>query len=204
MRLTMRRRNWLGCARRPQAGGKAVEDLDRLTDEIVADVSSISPRITVALINEPLPVEHCPCCGTGLSRTVKPAIVRKLTDPAWATGSAACIYLNPTRPSLAIVLFLRSQGIFSGHLHLCQGRYLHYHCDYFDDGVPLDPCASVRTQATRIVNTVLREWQPAQTHIGTGHPDRPSPLPDLILPKVWEQERRDGKRLGPKQGRRCR
>ena len=50
-------------------------NLDRLTDEVFADLASIGPNIKLALINEPLPVEHCPCRGSGLSRTLKPAVV---------------------------------------------------------------------------------------------------------------------------------
>ena len=55
--------------------------LDRLTDQVFEDVASIGPEIKMAVINQPLPIEHCPCCGTGLSRTVKPAVTTRLTDP---------------------------------------------------------------------------------------------------------------------------
>jgi hypothetical protein len=164
-------------------------NLDRLTDEVFEDVASIGPNIKMAIINQPLPVEHCPCCGIGLSRTVKPAVITRLTDPAWAADSSCCIYINPDQPSLAIVFFLRDQEIISGHLHLCQGQYLHYHTDGIDDRVPVDRRMGVRTQATRIVNTVLSEWQSAQVVVATGDPDNPRPLSDLTLPKCWETRR---------------
>ena len=77
-------------------------DLDRLTDEVHEELASISPNIKMAVISQPLPVEHCPC-GTGFSRTIKPAVVARLTDPAWATESSCKIYINPAQASLALV-----------------------------------------------------------------------------------------------------
>ena len=165
-------------------------DLDRLTDEVFADLASIGPKVTMALINEPLPVEHCPCCGIGYSRTLKPAVVARLTDPDWATESSASIYINPAEPWVTILFSLRRQSLLTGSLHLCQGQFLHYHCEGIDDRVPVTDRPSVRTQVTNIVNSVLREWQPARVVIGTGDPDSPTLLPDLNLPKLWERARR--------------
>lgn len=161
-------------------------DLDRLTDEVFAELASIGPNIKLALINEPLPVEHCPCCGSGLSRTLKPAVVTRLTDPLWARESCACIYINPMQASLALTLFFRHQEILSSSLHLCQGSYLHYHDDWIDERVPVDRRSSVRRQAQNIVNHMLREWQPAEIFIGTGDHDQPELISELVLPECWE------------------
>ncbi len=124
---------------------------------------------------------------------MKPAVVTRLTDPTWATESSSCIYINPDQPSLAIVFFLRDQEVISGYLHLCQGQYLHYRTDGIDDRVPADRLQGVRAHATRIVNTVLSEWQPAQVLVGTGDPDNPRPLSDLILPRCWETQLLSGR-----------
>lgn len=35
-------------------------DLDRLTDEVFEDLATISPKVKLAQINQPLPVEYCP------------------------------------------------------------------------------------------------------------------------------------------------
>jgi hypothetical protein len=161
-------------------------NLDRLTDKVFADMASIGPNIKMVVINEPLPVEHCPCCGSGVSRTTKPAVVKRLTDPNWATDSLACIYINPDQASLAITLFFQNEEILSSSLHLCQGRYLHYHNEWLDDRVPVTPRPSIRTQAVGIVKHVLREWRPARTLIGTGDPEKPELISDLILPVYWE------------------
>ena len=88
-------------------------DLVRLTDEVSKELVSISPGIIVAVIDAPLPVEHCPCCGTGFSRTMRPAVVARLTDPTWLTESSCCIYINPTQPSLALVFFLRERQLLA-------------------------------------------------------------------------------------------
>ena len=161
-------------------------NLDWLTDKVFEDLASIGPNIKMVLIDEPLPVEHCPCCGSGLSRTTKPAIVKRLTDPTWDTDSSACIYINPDQASLAIILFLRGEEILTSSLHLCQGRYLHYHNEWLDDRIPVTPRPSIRTQAVSIVKHMLREWRPARTFIGTGDPDKPELISDLILPAYWE------------------
>lgn len=129
-------------------------DLDRLTDEVFEELAAIGPRVKMAVIDQPLPVEHCHACRTGLSRTVKPALVLRLTDPAWATDSTCSVYINPEEPSLAIVFFLGEHEVLSGSLHLCQGKFLHYASEGIDEPVPIQPELSVRDQAIRIVNAV--------------------------------------------------
>jgi hypothetical protein len=163
-------------------------DLDRLTDDVFKELASISPGIKMAIIDNPLPVEHCPCCGAGFSRTMKPAVVARLTDPAWLTESSCCIYINPTQPSLSLVFVLREQQLLSGSLHLCQGKYLHYYSEGVDDRVSVKPKPGIRAQATQIVKHVLEEWAPAKILIGTGNPDAPRIISDLELPKVWEKK----------------
>jgi hypothetical protein len=73
-----------------------------------------------------------------------------------------------------------------GRLHLCQGRYLHYHSEGIDDRVPVQWKPNVRAQANRIVRTVLQEWKPAKVFIGTGNPDSPEIIGNLTLPNCWE------------------
>jgi hypothetical protein len=161
-------------------------DLDRLTDEVFKDVASIGPHMKMVVIDQPMLVEHCPCCGVGLSRTMKPAVVARLTDPAWATDSSCCIYINPNQASIALVFFLREQQLLSSSLHLCQGKYLHYSSEGVDDRVPVKSKQSVRAQVIQIVSHILKEWTPARILIGTGDPDEPQIISDLLLPKVWE------------------
>lgn len=161
-------------------------DLDRLTDEVFDELAAIGPKVKLALINQPLPVEYCPACRKAFSRTLKSAVVMRLTDPAWATHSACSIYINPDQPSLAIVIFLRQQPVLSGSLHLCQGKFLDYASEGIDDRVPIRPKPSIRSQASRIVNQVLREWTPSKVFIGTGDPDAPRILNTLALPRCWE------------------
>jgi hypothetical protein len=107
-------------------------------------------------------------------------------DPGWATESSASIYINPGNPSLAMLISLRSEHMVQGHLHFCQGRYLHYHSEGIDDRLPIQSKPSVRAQASRIVQTVLQEWNPAKVFIGTGNPDSPKMISNLTLPNCWE------------------
>lgn len=162
-------------------------DFDCWTDEMLNEVQSIGENIKLTMVNEPLPVEYCPCCGTGFSNTVKETLVLKSTDPNWSIHSILSIYINPENPSLAISLGLPDKHLYSGALHLCQGRYLHYSCDYYDERVEIKQRPSVRTQATQLVQKIVSEFEPAHIFIGTGDHDRPNLIDDFELPKVWEK-----------------
>jgi len=162
-------------------------DLDSLTDHVFDELASIGPNVKFGVIDEPLPVEHCPCCGSGFSRTLKSAVVTRMTNPKWNIESSCFIYINPSRPSIALVFFLGYQQLLSGSLHLCRGRYLHYHCDGIDERIAVKSGISVRAQTQEIVNHILNEWSPATVLIGTGDPDVPDLLEDLELPDIWER-----------------
>jgi hypothetical protein len=86
---------------------------EQWADELIREVTTIGPHLGIAMVKEPQSVEHCPCCGTGFSRTLKAALVVKLTDPRWATPSVMSIYINPERPSLAIALGLGEEHLYS-------------------------------------------------------------------------------------------
>ncbi|MCA1494975.1 HNH endonuclease [Ensifer sp. NBAIM29] len=171
-------------------------NVEILTDEIVEEVHSIGVRLPLIVISEPLPIEHCPCCGNGYCRTLAPAMILRYTDPHWQTDSLASIYVNPDKPSLAIEVALRDQHLLSGSLHICEGRFLHYIDEYREDRIELRKSPSVRTQVSSLVNKVLGEWRPAEVFFGTGDPDNPLLIDDLELPQCWEHRasRRAGKR----------
>jgi hypothetical protein len=162
-------------------------DLNNMTDAVFDELKQIGPNIKLALLNEPLPVEHCPYCGTGCSRTTKPAVVTRHTDLDWPTQSACSIYINPDMPSLAIVFSLREKELCAGSLHLCQGCALHYQSEEFDERIAVTSSPSIRAQATRIVKKILKEWSPAKVFIGTGDPDAPELIDGLHLPGCWEE-----------------
>tara|TARA_B100001063_G_scaffold210174_1_gene207619 strand:- start:8130 stop:9146 length:1017 start_codon:yes stop_codon:yes gene_type:complete len=161
-------------------------DFDYWTDEMISEVNSLGKNINFVMINEPLPVEYCPCCGSGFSNTVKEAFVLKKTDPNWSTQSILSIYINPEIPSLAISLGLPQKNLYSGSLHLCQGTHLHYTCNYYDERVEVKRRPSVRTQVTRLVQKIVSDFEPAHIFIGTGDHDTPELIDSFELPRVWE------------------
>ena len=55
------------------------------TDEMISEVQSIGSNVKLTIIDDPLPVEYCPCCGIDYSNTVKEALVIKSTDPTWSS-----------------------------------------------------------------------------------------------------------------------
>ena len=71
----------------------------------------LNKTIKLSVINEPLAVEWCTSCPKrSLSRTVNKGLAAKLTAASWETDSVATVYLNPTRPSAAIFVFLGARS----------------------------------------------------------------------------------------------
>jgi len=160
--------------------------LEAWIDHALEEVKWLGKKVQIALINKPLPVEYCPCCNSSTSRTVDEGWARKLTAKNWAADSICSIYLNPTSASLAINISLKHKTVHQGHLHRC-GMHLHYHCQEFDERVPIQSKARVRPQATQIVQGVLKQWQPARLLVGTSDPDKPTLIRRFSIPSCWEK-----------------
>jgi hypothetical protein len=158
-------------------------------DSILGEVTWLGKGVKLVVADGPLDVEYCPCCRASLSSTVDENLAKKITAVSWSSDSLCSIYVNPTTPSLAILIFLKQELLYRGHLHLC-GDYLHYQCDKYNERVPIRDRPSVRTQATRIVERIINEWEPGRILIGTGDPDNPDLISGLELPEHWEQLRR--------------
>ena len=117
---------------------------------------------------------------------MKPAVVEKLTNPAWKTDSVCSIYINPKQASLALAFSLGEKELFTGRLHLCQGQNLHYTSEGVDDVVKLTATPSVRTQASNIVDHILADWGPAHVFFATGNHDDSRLIDALKLPRGWD------------------
>lgn len=163
-------------------------DIKYWVDAMFSEVECIGENIKIFLIDEPLPVNYCPCCGNAFSNVVKEGLVLKATAPNWDTESIMSIYINPVEPGLAIVMSLLDEDLFSAHLHLCQNKYLHFVSDYYDECLKVKKRPSVRTQATRIVKKIISDWEPAHIFIGTGDHDEPVMIDEFLLPKIWERK----------------
>ncbi len=162
-------------------------DFDHITDRLIEEKQAIGSNIKLVMVSEPLPVEHCPCCGKGYSRIANESFVTRLTDPTWQTDSICSIYVNPSQPSLALVFSLGQRTVLEASLHLCQGRYLHYNAETVDERVPVRSGEDVRAQAVKLVQHILADWAPATVVVGTGDHDTPQLIDALELPAVWEE-----------------
>ena len=83
---------------------------------------------------------------------------------------------------------LLDRHLFSAHLHLCQGTHLHFTSDYYDERIKVRKRPSIRAQATKIVEKIVSDWEPAHIFIGTGNHDSPVLIDDFLLPKIWEKK----------------
>jgi hypothetical protein len=149
-------------------------NLDDWTTDLVDECARIGKQVPLALLNEPLEVEQCPCCHKSVGNVIDRGYGLRLVAPNWDKDSFGKIYINPNRPSLAVCFTLEGRVIFQWNLHLCRGMHLHFHCDDYDERRPVKRRPSVRTQATQLIENLLSDWNPRHLLIGTGdhlHPD---------------------------------
>ena len=166
-----------------------------LGEQPVIEVESFGGQgFKLNLIDEPMPVSHCPCCGKGLLRAMESGFATRLADPAWPTDSACAIYFEPAASGLALVFRLGDREIAAIELHVCTGQAFHYsYNDHYEQRIDMTD-EPIRKQANRIVCGILREWAPARVWLGTGDGDAPtvvewSGLNEdllLLLPACWE------------------
>src|SRR5206468_179287 len=71
-------------------------------DWMLEEVQWLGNGVTLVMIDKPLPVEHCPCCGTGLRNVLNANVAKRLTAADWNEKSCCSVYVNPHQPSLAI------------------------------------------------------------------------------------------------------
>jgi hypothetical protein len=162
--------------------------------DIVEEVLRIGKNIPIVFIEQPQDITQRPCCHKSLSAVIDRGYTLRLAAADWDINSSAWIYINPDQPSLALIFALSYREIFTAHLHLCGGRYLHFSSDEYTERILIQPSPSVRTQATRVIQKLLHEWRPARTLIGTGDRKQPSIVDDFDLPRCWEA-RAGGRRL---------
>jgi len=154
-------------------------------DSAIDEVCWLGSNIPLIIVNKPLPIEYCPCCGKSLANVIDSNVAKRITASNWEQNSICSIYINPSQPSLAIILLYEKEVLLTALLHKC-GKYLHFICDNFEERVPIKKLPSVRTQATGILSKVLDEWHPAQILIGTGDENDPEIIDNLNLPRIWE------------------
>jgi hypothetical protein len=160
--------------------------IEKWIDSTLEEMNDLAPNLKLTVINEPLSIDYCPCCGNSVSNTLDWNIATKMTAPDWPMQSAGAVYINPNQASLAITIGYKNADIISAHLHKC-GKYLHFQTPKFEERVLIRRSPSVRTQATRIVRKFIREWSPGRVFIGTGDPDTPHLIDEFLLPRVWER-----------------
>ncbi|MCM3172888.1 hypothetical protein [Paenibacillus sp. MER 99-2] len=163
--------------------------MDKLIDKALEEISWLGKDIKLVLIDNPLEIEYCPCCNNSYSNTINSGFIKKLNSGSWEQDSICTIYINPEQPSLAITMFLQNEMIYSGSLHHCKNQKLHFVCDNFEESIVIDSVPSVRTQATKLIEKIIRDWEPGQIFIGTGDPDKPQIINGMILPRCWERKK---------------
>ena len=155
-------------------------------DDLLDEINDIGKNIKLTIVDEPLAVEHCPCQNS-YSQTLDKNMAIKLTADDWDKESICTIYINPNQPSLALTVFYKREVLYSGSLHICSEKYLHYESDSFEERVEIRKRPSTRKQATDIIQNIIDTWEPSNIFIGTGDEDKPTIIDDFELPRFWEK-----------------
>lgn len=161
--------------------------VEACVDSLIEEVKELAPNLKLILIEEPFPVEYCPCCEkNAFSNTLDWNVATKLTAPDWSTQSTGSVYINPKRPSLAIRIGYKGEEIISASLHKC-GEYLHFQTPKVEERMLIKRRPSVRTQAAKIIQTFIKDWSPGTIFLGTGDHEEPHLINKILLPTVWER-----------------
>ena len=156
-------------------------------EEMLKEVTTIGKRIKVVFVDGLLPVTYCECCQSSTSRVLNAARATRLTDPQWNSHSICAVYVNLDEPVVTATFSLKDKLLYSWQIHRCTDTLLHCQDDETAEQVLLRRSPSVRTQVTRIVQKLLRDWAPAQTIFGSGDPANPHFIKGLKLPRLWEE-----------------
>jgi len=160
--------------------------MDMWIDSAIDEVTWLGKNIKLVLINEPMPIEYCPCCSKSYSRTLDENIALKTTSPDWKEKSICTIYINPERPSLAYTIFYKKKVIYQASIHKC-GAYLRFMDDKMEERFNILKRPSIRTQVTKLLQEKIDVWDISKKLIGTGNPDEPNLINEFTLPIVWEK-----------------
>ena len=160
---------------------------EQWVDSILEEVIWLGKNVKLTVVDEPLQIEYCPCCNTSLPNIIDKNSAIHLTAGDWKEKSIATIYINPEEPSLALTVFYGDELLYKAHLHKCNKRSFHFLTEKFEERTPIKKFPSIRTQATEIVQKVIKSWEPGNIFIGTGDPEKPNIIGSFDLPKIWEK-----------------
>jgi hypothetical protein len=152
-------------------------------DAVIDEVSWLNPSITLYLIDEVVPIEYCFACedAGALTTVLAPGVAARELAPDWTEKSIIAVYINPARPSCAIVLTYNGTTVLQLSMHRCGD-----HLVVNESRHRLRRRPSARGQVTRVISDVVRAWRPGKWLIGTGDPDKPTIIEHLTLPRCWE------------------
>ena len=159
---------------------------EKWTDATVEDILWLNSKIPLVYINSPLQIEYSQC-GHSLANVLDSNLAKKILAEDWDEKSLCSIYINPSQPSLALLIQYENEVLLAVTLHKC-GSSLHLSCNNFDEEITLKKRSAIRTQVTQVINKLLETWQPGLVFIGTGNQDDPDLIDDLHLPRIWEEK----------------
>lgn len=158
--------------------------MDYWMDKAIEEVSRLGKNIKVVLLNDPLAIEYCPNDRNSLTRYLDPPIARKVAANDWTQKSIASVYINPSQPSLAIIIFYNEEEIIKIAIHRC-GNKIKY-MDYKGTKSAEIRKFRVRKQVKSYVEQILKKWEVGYVFYGTGDVDAPKLIECCELPACWE------------------
>jgi hypothetical protein len=124
---------------------------EKWADAIIEDISWLNSKIPLVYINSPLQIEYSQC-GHSLANVLDSNLAKKILAKDWDEKSICSIYINPSQPSLAMLIQYEDETLLTVTLHK-HDTALHLSCDNFDEEIALEKRPGVRTQVTQVVET---------------------------------------------------
>ena len=128
---------------------------EKWADATIGDILWLNSKIPLIWINSPLQIEYSQG-GHSLANVLDSNLAKKELAKDWDEKSVCSIYINPSQPSLALLVQYENEILLTATLHKHDSS-LHLSCDNFDEEITLKNRPAVRTQVTQVVNKLLED-----------------------------------------------
>jgi hypothetical protein len=163
-------------------------------DEVLERTAWLNREIALYLTDGPASIEYC-FCKNSLTNALLPIFIARELASDWPRSSLVKLFIFSDRPRCDMLLSYEGwEPAIEWFFQRCGNSFsLRQICHGATDPVTtkerrITRQPSVRSQATDIIKSIVEYWQPGQCLIGTGDPNEPTIIEELILPESWENE----------------
>lgn len=154
-------------------------------DNALEEIQWVGKNVKLTLIDYVDPIEYCEGCKRSYSRVLDESTAIRFTAEDWEEKAVGTIYLKPTSASLSLTVFYGDNLLYQANIHKC-GNDIHFMDDKNSERYPIRSDSSLVNQIKLIVDDHIQRWGLKKTFIGTGNPDSPEIINEIVLHSDWE------------------